>query len=98
MQADIYNFVQKLPKKSNTITGENGVRISGGEKQRIGIARALYNSPEILIFDEPTSSLDKNTEQKVLNTIKKLKKTKTIIIVSHSNKIKKIADKIIELN
>ena len=98
MQADIYNFVQKLPKKSNTITGENGVRISGGEKQRIGIARALYNSPEILIFDEPTSSLDKNTEQKILDTIKKLKKTKTIIIVSHSNKIKKIADKIIELN
>ena len=98
IQADIYNFVEKLPKKSNTMTGEDGVRISGGEKQRIGIARALYNSPEILIFDEPTSSLDKNTEQKVLNTIKKLKKTKTIIIVSHSNKIKKIADKIIELN
>jgi ABC-type multidrug transport system fused ATPase/permease subunit len=97
VEADIYNFVQKLPKKMNTITGENGVRISGGEKQRIGIARALYNSPEILIFDEPTSSLDKNTEQKVLNTIKKMKRTKTIIIVSHSNKIKKIADKIIEL-
>ncbi|RPG53564.1 MAG: ABC transporter ATP-binding protein [Flavobacteriales bacterium TMED288] len=98
IQADIYNFAQKLPKKFNTITGENGVRISGGEKQRIGIARALYNSPEILIFDEPTSSLDKNTEQKVLSTIKKLRKTKTIIVVSHSSKIKKIADKIIELN
>lgn len=98
VHADIYDFVQKLPRNFNTITGENGVRISGGEKQRIGIARALYNSPEILIFDEPTSSLDKNTEQKVLNTIKKLKKTKTIIIVSHSNTIKKIADKIIDLS
>lgn len=98
VQAEIYNFVKKLPRKLNTVTGENGLRISGGEKQRIGIARALYNSPEILIFDEPTSSLDKNTEEKILKTIKKLKKTKTIIIVSHSNKIKKISDNIVDLN
>ena len=97
IQAEIYNHIQKLPKKLSTITGENGVKISGGEKQRIGIARALYKSPEILIFDEPTSSLDKTTEDKILKTIKKLKKSKTIIIISHSKKIKQIADKIIEI-
>ena len=97
MQAEIYNQVEKLPRKLNTITGENGVKLSGGEKQRIGIARALYKSPEILIFDEPTSSLDKATEDKILKTIRKLKKTKTIIIVSHSNKIKKITDKVIQI-
>ena len=77
--------------------GENGVKISGGEKQRIGIARALYESREILIFDEPTSSLDKVTEDKIFKTIKKLKKTKTIIIISHSDKFKKISDNIIQL-
>lgn len=96
-QAEIFDFVKKLPKKLNTIVGENGVKISGGEKQRIGIARALYESREILIFDEPTSSLDKVTEDKIFKTIKKLKKTKTIIIISHSDKFKKISDNIIQL-
>jgi len=97
LNAEIFDIIKRLPKNLNTIAGENGIKISGGEKQRVGIARALYKSPQILIFDEPTSSLDINTEEKILKTIKKLKKTKTIIIVSHSNKIKKIADKIIYL-
>ena len=60
---------------------EQGLNISGGEIQRIGIARALINSPELIIMDEPTSALDSFTELKILDEIKKLKKT--IIIVSH---------------
>ena len=66
-----------------TNIGERGSRISGGQIQRIGIARALYNNPKILIFDESTNSLDKSTENKLLNDIFKLKDMYTIIIITH---------------
>ena len=67
-----------------TIVGERGTSISGGQMQRIAIARALYNNPDILIFDESTSALDKETESELIITIKELALTKTIIIVSHN--------------
>jgi ABC-type bacteriocin/lantibiotic exporter with double-glycine peptidase domain len=71
--------------------------LSGGQKQRIGIARALYNNPEILILDEATSALDYLTEDKILNILKELKSKCTIIIVSHKKNTLKICDKIIKL-
>ena len=71
--------------------------VSGGQVQRIGIARALYNNPSILILDEPTSALDIDTENIFLNTIYKLK-NKTIIIVSHRESVLNKCDKVLNLN
>ncbi len=78
---------------------ENGANLSGGQKQRIGIARALYKNAEILIFDEPTSALDEKTEQRILDTIRKLKSLgKTIIIVTHKKSTLKYCDKVYQLS
>jgi len=77
-------FIEKLPAGLNSWIGESGSTLSGGEKQRIAIARALYRDPEILLFDEATSSLDNASEQFVQNTIQNLKKQgKTILIIAH---------------
>jgi ABC-type bacteriocin/lantibiotic exporter with double-glycine peptidase domain len=73
------------------------VRLSGGQRQRIGIARALYNDPDILLFDEPTSSLDDETENFFLEYLKSLKKQKTILIISHKIQTAKICDKFIKI-
>ena len=82
-EAQLDNFVNNLDHGINTYVGEKGIKISGGQRQRIAIARALYNNPKILIFDEATSSLDKITEQKIMESIYKFKKNRTLIIVSH---------------
>jgi ABC-type multidrug transport system fused ATPase/permease subunit len=92
--SDISSFIQDKPNFLETIVGENGVQLSGGQVQRIGIARALYNKPDILILDEFTSSLDEETEKKILNTIKKLKSNTTVIMSSHKNSTLKICDKL----
>ncbi len=85
-------FLKKLPNGLNQLIKQDGLNISGGEKQRIGIARALLNNPEIIILDEATSGLDTFTESKVIDTIKKFKKT--IIIVSHRINTLKFCDKV----
>jgi ABC-type multidrug transport system fused ATPase/permease subunit len=81
--AQLDEFVSSLPDGLDTIVGERGVRLSGGQRQRIGIARALYNDPEILVLDEATSSLDTETEQGVMDAVKELLGTKTIVIIAH---------------
>lgn len=92
-----FNFVRALPKFLNSSVGENGSRLSGGQVQRIGIARALYNQPDIMIFDEPSSSLDKKTELEFISALQHLKKNRTIIIVSHTKQILRICNKIYKL-
>lgn len=91
------NFVNRLPKKLNTIIGEGGSKISGGEKQRIGIARALYRNSQVLFLDETTSSLDRKNEINFLKGISKLKKNKTIVLISHSLSALSYCDKVYEL-
>ena len=93
--AQLEETISKLPEKVNGIIGENGYKLSGGERQRVAIARALYNDPDIIIFDEATSSLDQNTEKEVFNTIKNLKKLKTIMIITHKKSNTSICDKIL---
>lgn len=81
--AELYNYVTTLPDGVETKVGERGVKLSGGQRQRIGIARALYQQPEVLILDEATSALDNETEKKITETILKLKGTITIFSIAH---------------
>ena len=92
--AGLTSFVEKNNKGLNLIVGERGIRLSGGEKQRVGIARALYKKPDILILDEATSSLDVVTEKKIIRSINQLKNKLTIIIVSHRLSTVENCDKI----
>ena len=92
--ANCLDFINKLPQKLDTIVGERGMKLSGGQRQRISLARALISSPEILILDEPTSSLDKESEELIFDSLKKISKFTTIILVTHDDKILSLADKI----
>ena len=96
--ANLHNFVINLPEKYNTIVGERGIKLSGGERQRIGIARALYQKPKILIMDEATSALDNYTEGLVMDTIKNMSNDITKIIVAHRLNTVRDCDKIFVLN
>ena len=81
--SELSSFINTLPNGIETEVGERGVRLSGGQKQRIGIARALYQMPEVLVLDEATSALDNETEKSIMNTILKLKGKITIISIAH---------------
>lgn len=100
--SDLTRAVEKMPNKEKTMLGTGGVSISGGQKQKIGIARALYDDPKILILDECTNALDKKTQDFILNSLLKIKSINLIIFVSHDlnsfricNKVYKVTDKTI---
>ncbi len=82
-EAQLDAFVRELPEGLETGIGERGVRLSGGQRQRIGIARALYEDPEVLILDEATSALDNDTESAIMDSINRFQGEKTLIIIAH---------------
>ncbi len=95
--ANILKFIENLPEGFNTYVGERGVRVSGGQIQRIGIARALYKEPEIIFLDEATSALDYKNEEKVISNITNFAKDITLITVSHRIKTLKNCDYIYQI-
>ncbi len=94
--ARIHDFLAGLPQAYETPVGENGVRLSGGQRQRLGIARALYHDPDVLIFDEATSSLDQATEEEVMAAISELSQ-KTVVLVAHRLRTVQHCDRILVL-
>ena len=91
------NFINTLPNKINTYVGERGVSLSGGQIQRIGIARAMYRNSDFLILDEITSSLDKDTETKIIQKITNNVKNQTILIVTHNSDLLKYCDAVYKI-
>lgn len=97
-QADLYENVMEFPNQLETMLGERGITLSGGQKQRLSIARALAKEPKLLILDDCLSAVDTNTENNILNSLKKIMANKTSIIISHRVSSAKLADKIIVLD
>lgn len=97
-QAQMKQFVEQLPEQLDARIGERGVRISGGQRQRLGIARALYHDPELLIFDEATSALDNDTETAIMEAIDMLHGQKTMVIIAHRLRTIENCDMIYEVN
>ena len=97
-KANLYEFVMSLPQKLNTNVGEGGSLLSGGQKQRLALARTIITDPEIYIFDEATSNIDVESEEKVWESIYKLAKNKTVIVISHRLANVKNADAIYVLD
>jgi len=95
--AKIDKYIAGLDKKEDTIVGERGIKFSGGQVQRLGIARALYRKPQILILDEATSSLDLDTEDSFIEAISQMKNKITMIIITHRLSSLKICDKIYKI-
>ena len=90
--AQLEKLITSLPDGLNTMVGERGVRLSSGQIQRIGIARALYHDPEFMVLDEATSSLDIDTEREFMNTIHKVSDKKTLLLISHRSSVLNFCD------
>ena len=82
-EAQLDEFIRTLPEGLDTTIGERGIRLSGGQRQRIGIARSLYNNPDVLIMDEATSALDNDTEAAIIESVNRLHGKKTLVIIAH---------------
>ena len=96
--ADIHDFIKSLPQGYSTIVGERGLKLSGGEKQRVAIARVLLKNPPILVFDEATSSLDSQSEKNILSELYKISRDKTTLVIAHRLSTIVDADTIIVLD
>ena len=96
--ANLNDLVENLNDGVDTNIGEKGSKISGGQIQRIAIARELYRNPSILILDEATTGLDHNNEKKIFDSIKELKNKMTVVIVSHNKDTIKICDNLLDLD
>lgn len=96
--ACLHKFINSFKKKYNEKVGENGARISGGQNQRIGVARALYKNPEILVLDEATNALDNKTEKLVLDSIISLMQKKTVFLVTHKPELLKYCNNIVNFS
>lgn len=97
-RAEIANYIDSLPEGYATFVGERGIRLSGGQRQRIGIARALYKRADVLVLDEATSALDNETEAAVMQSIEKLNRNLTIIIIAHRLSTVEMCDVVFELS
>lgn len=96
--ADVYQNILDFPKGFDTLLGERGITLSGGQKQRVSIARAIVKEPKILILDDCLSAVDTKTENAILNSLQKIMKNRTSIIISHRVSSAKLADQIIVLD
>uniref|UniRef100_A0AC35FUB4 ABC transporter domain-containing protein n=1 Tax=Panagrolaimus sp. PS1159 TaxID=55785 RepID=A0AC35FUB4_9BILA len=93
--AEIHDFILTLPNGYNTIVGERGLKLSGGEKQRVAIARTILKDPAYLLLDEATSALDSQTESRIQENLIQLAKGRTCVVVAHRLSTIRHADKII---
>ena len=95
--AHLHEMIYNLPQQVNTQIGERGIKISGGQRQRIALARAIYSNRDIIFMDEATSSLDQNTEEFVVEAMRKLKGTVTLIVIAHRTSTLRYCDVIFEI-
>jgi ATP-binding cassette subfamily C protein len=96
--AQLFDFVDGLEEQLSTIVGKNGTKLSGGQRQRLSIARVLLDNPKVMIFDESTSSLDDETEKKLLEALDEYVKDKTVITIAHRASSIERADRVIDLS
>jgi len=96
-QANLFDFVQTLPNGWDTEVGERAVRLSGGQRQRLGIARALYANPQVIVLDEATSSLDDVTEGEIVESFRQIAKNHTLIVVAHRTSTLRYCNRLIRL-
>ncbi len=95
---NLSEFISKLPLKQNTIIGEKGARISGGQAQKIGLARSIYSNSDIIMIDEFDNNLDAKSTEKIIKSFSRMKKNKTIIIITHNQKFEKYFDNVYKIN